>query len=116
MFISSSEAVKKIIGTLEVILHKLPQGYVDLTLPNTKEKIQLAESVTDWMNVHGLRDIRCVITWKSSALRICVPVLDTGHVPFEDVPVDDIEACFRAIKELSDLTGMIRTMQDLAQE
>ena len=88
------------------ILHKVSDGVVDLTFPRGAERIEVMELVAQWLNVHGMPNVKALKTSKAAALRISVPVLDQ-HKPFEDANQDDVKACFDAVQQLSDLALML---------
>lgn len=47
-------------------------------------------------------NVQALQTGKAAALRIKVPVLDQ-HKPFEEANMNDVETCFKAVQELSNL-------------
>ena len=55
-----------------------------------------------WLNAHGMPNVQALQTGKAAALRIKVPVLDQ-HKPFEEANMNDVETCFKAVQELSNL-------------
>ncbi len=88
------------------ILHKVSDGVVDLTFPKGAENLATMELVAQWLNAHGMENVKALATGKAAALRISVPVLDQ-HKPFEDANQDDVRACFDAIQQLSNLALML---------
>lgn len=86
------------------IYHKMQEGYVDLTFPNAAEYLDSANMIAKWMRIHGV-SVSAVQTGKAAALRIEVPSLKVKE-PFEETPEADIEKCFEAITELTDLTDV----------
>ena len=54
---------------------------------------------------YGMPNVHAVITGGSSALRINVPSLDYNR-PFEEVDPHDLDICFEAIKELTDVANV----------
>lgn len=87
------------------IFHKVSDGVVDLTFPNGAKNIVTMDYIAQWLNVHGMPNVKAQKTGKA-ALRISVPVLDQ-HKPFEDASQEDVKACFDAVQQLSDLALML---------
>ena len=88
------------------ILHKVSDGFVDLTFPRGAERIEVMELIAQWLNSHGMPNVKAQKTSKAAAVRISVPVLDQ-HKPFEDASQEDVKACFDAVQQLSDLALML---------
>ena len=88
------------------IFHKVSDGVVDLTFPRGAERLATMELVAQWLNKHGMQNVKALETGKAAALRISVPILDQ-HNPFEDANPDDVKTCFDAIQQLSDLALML---------
>ena len=88
------------------INHKIQEGFVDLTFLKASEKIDRVKILTDWMRQHKFSDVSVVKTKKSAMIRIHVPKLNIMK-GFEFVDQDDLDQCFDAIKELTDLASVI---------
>ena len=88
------------------IFHKVSDGVVDMTFPNGAKNIVTMDYIAQWLNVHGMPNVKAQKTGKAAALRISVPVLDQ-HKPFEDASQEDVKACFDAVQQLSDLALML---------
>lgn len=88
------------------IYHKVSDGVVDLTFPNGANDVSTLKLAAIWLNAHGVPNIQALQTGKAAALRIKVPVLDQ-HKPFEEADMDDVEACFKAVQELSNLATAV---------
>ena len=88
------------------IYHKVSDGVVDLTFPNGAENVSTLKLAAIWLNAHGIPNVQAIQTGKAAALRIKVPVLDQ-HKPFEEADINDVEMCFIAIQELSNLATAI---------
>lgn len=88
------------------IYHKVSDGVVDLTFPNGANDVSTLKLAAIWLNAHGVPNIQALQTGKAAALRIKVPVLDQ-HKPFEEADMDDVEECFKAVQELSNLATAV---------
>ncbi len=86
------------------ILHKMQEGYVDLTIPNVGNQMPILNVVASYARKHGISAIQAVQTGKSGTLRIEVPQLRVKE-PFEDTPETDLYACFDAITALSEIAA-----------
>lgn len=84
------------------IYHKVSDGVVDLTFPNGANDVSTLKLAAIWLNAHGMPNVQALQTGKAAALRIKVPVLDQ-HKPFEEANMNDVETCFKAVQELSNL-------------
>ena len=84
------------------IYHKVSDGVVDLTFPNGAENVSTLKLAAIWLNAHGMPNVQALQTGNAAALRIRVPVLDQ-HKPFEEADINDVETCFKAVRDLSDL-------------
>lgn len=93
------------IGTLfsdAYIYHKIPQGYVDLTIPNRADMADKTKHMAKWLRDMTDKNITSEVTGKAVAFRIAVPVLDMEK-PFGYAPMEDIKECSEAIKTLVEL-------------
>ena len=88
------------------IYHKVSDGVVDLTFPNGANDVSTLKLAAIWLNAHGMPNVQALQTGKAAALRIKVPVLDQRK-PFEEADMDDVEACFKAVQELSSLATAV---------
>jgi len=85
---------------VEVFLyHKIEEGKVDLTFNGCASHLSELEQIAEWLRVHGITDVRAVVTGKAGALRISVPQLKM-NIPFEENDENDIRKCFDAVCEL----------------
>lgn len=89
------------------ILHKMQEGYVDLTLPNCAENLNVVQRIAEWLSSHGMKNICACATGKAASLRITVPKLSMKD-DFDNVPQETIVECFEAVNELTKLTGMLK--------
>ncbi|MBP3272468.1 MAG: hypothetical protein J6M17_09635 [Ruminococcus sp.] len=87
------------------IYHKMQEGYVDLTFPNSVGILDTTNIIAGWLRRHGMKNVAAVRTGKSSALRIEVPQLKVKE-PFEQTAENDIAECFEAIAVLSELADI----------
>ena len=87
------------------IYHKMQEGFVDLTFPNSGEFLDTTNTNAKWLRGHNIENVIAVQTGKASALRIEVPPLNVKE-PFEKTPESDIVKCFEAIAALSELTDV----------
>ena len=90
------------------INHKIQEGYVDLTFPRASNKLDRAKFIAEWARKHKIPDITVVPTKKSAMIRIHVPKLSIMK-GFESVDKDELNQCFDAIKELTDLASIFAT-------
>ncbi len=99
------------IGTIfgeAYIYHKIPQGFVDLTIPSRADMIEKAKGMASWLRDNTNQRITAEITGKSCAFRIEVPILDINR-PFSESVQDDIKKCCDAIRML---VGVANFMED----
>lgn len=88
------------------ILHKIPQGYVDLTIPNRADMLDKIYYVAEWIrNNTGLK-VTSEVTGKAAALRINVPILDM-QIPFSDIKEEYIVNCCEAITSLMNIANFM---------
>lgn len=87
------------------IYHKMQEGYVDLTFPNSAELLDITNTIAKWLRSHNMQNVIAVQTGKASALRIEVPQLKVKE-PFENTTESDLTKCFKAITALSELTDV----------
>ena len=83
----------------------MQDGFVDLTFPNASGHLDTANIIAKWLRVHGMKNVIALQTGKSAALRIEVPPLKVTE-PFEQTCEADIEECFQAIANLSELSDI----------
>ena len=95
------------------LLHKITEGYVDLTFNKASTEIGKLEKVAEWLRKHDVLDVNAVITGKAGSLRIKDPKLDMLR-SFEEADEYDIDACFKTIAELVDVANVIGTASDIA--
>ena len=94
------------------ILHKTFEGYVDLTISNTADKLDEFTIAEKWLRDSGHNKITVVQTGKSAAFRINVPSI-TMKEPFETWNTHDLNECFEAIQELTDLANMFSVINKI---
>ena len=98
-----------------VLVHKMPNGCVDLTFDKSREKLPILENICEWLNAHGLPELCAQPAGKSTVLRINVPKLyyRTG---FDKIPKEDIDKCFEAIVKLTDVAKFLKNIQAFLDE
>lgn len=94
------------------ILHKIPQGYVDLTIRCSKDQYETVVALAEILDKYSEYSISPVDFGKSAGLRILVPALKMQE-DFEGVPAEDIKKCFDAISELAQLSDLLETARKL---
>ena len=94
-----------------VLVHKMPNGCVDLTFDKSKEKLPILENICGWFNAHALPELCAQPAGKSTVLRINVPKLYYRN-GFDKIPKEDIDKCFEAIVKLVDVTKFLKNIQD----
>lgn len=87
------------------IYHKMQEGYVDLTFPNSAEHLDTTKAIAAWLRSHNIPNVIAVRTGKASALRIEVPSLKVKE-PFEQTTESDLAKCFEAIATLSEMADV----------
>lgn len=95
------------------IYHKRQEGYVDLTFPNTAEKMDVLQTLASWLRSHGVPNVVVAQTARSAALRIEVPKIPMEAV-FEEMDQSDIKKCFDAIQTLSDFANMVEDARSIS--
>lgn len=92
-----------------VLVHKMPNGCVDLTFEGKRERLNIMESIAEWLNRHGFQDVCVQTAGKSTVLRIYVPSL-RYRVGFDNIPADDIDKCFDSLVKLADIARLMRNV------
>ena len=87
------------------ILHKTDRNCVDLTISGAAGKLDELAIVLKWLHDSGRTNLILERTGKSAAFRIETPDIKM-YRPFETWNLADLDVCFEAIQELSDLAGM----------
>lgn len=95
------------------IYHKVFEGRVDLTFPDAGKKNAEMEILANWLQVHGITNVRAEVTGKAGALTIYVPSLNTA-IPFENNNENDIRNCFDAIKVLTDAANIFALANEVS--
>ncbi|MCR5176861.1 MAG: PD-(D/E)XK nuclease family protein [Anaerovibrio sp.] len=97
------------------LIHKMPNGYVDLVFARSKENIAKLEYICEWLNSHGMPGISAHPTGKSTVLRINVPALhyETG---FTNVPKENIDNCFHAISKMVEIAKLLNSIQSFLEK
>lgn len=93
------------LGTV-YINHKIQEGHVDLTFLRAADKSDRAKFIADWGRNHKIPGITVVMTKKSAMIRIHVPKLSIMK-GFESIDKDELNQCFDAVTELTDLASLI---------
>ena len=93
--------------------HKIQEGHVDLTFPKAADKLDRAKVIADWARLHKIPVATVVKTKTAVMFRMHVPKLDMLK-GFEHVDKDELDQCFEAIKELTDLTSIIEIGSSIA--
>lgn len=87
------------------IYHKMQEGYVDLTFPNTAEYMETMQRIALWLRENGNEQVIAVKTGKSCALRIECPKLKVKD-NFSETSDADLKCCFDAINRLSGIASV----------
>ncbi len=88
------------------IIHKAPQGYVDLTFSGMADKKDVLKRLLPWLNREGAAQMKVCVTGKSAALRIEVPEIHMEQ-EFEDWDMNELKQCFDAILQLTQIAEQI---------
>lgn len=96
------------------IHHKMPDGTVDLTFPKAADKIEDLRRVADWARYHGIPDATVAKRAKAASIRIKVPPFEMRS-DFDDVSRKDLDKCFDAIQQLTDLANIIALSHSIAE-
>lgn len=94
----------------ESIHHKMQEGFVDLNISGHEIDIEYLQSLAMWLNGHGFSNVKAVKFGKTMALRVVVPKLKMKE-PFEKTRDTDLNKCFNAICEFSDLVGIMKIIK-----
>lgn len=94
------------------IHHKIPQGYVDLTIKIAENQFEFITMIAAWAEKHSKFKIIPVDFEKSAGLRISVPALNMQQ-PFETIDSEDIQTCFDAIQELTELANILAITRNM---
>lgn len=94
------------------ILHKTDKDCVDLTIAGAADRMGELALVLKWLHDAGHERIFLEKTGKSASFRIQTPPIKMS-VPFEMWKIGDLEACFEAIQELTDIAAMLRVIDDV---
>ena len=92
--------------------HKIQEGFVDLTIPGAADKYDRVQIIADWARKHKIHISDTRKTKKSSIIRIHVPKLEIEK-GFESVVTDELNQCFDAVKEFTDLANIINMANSL---
>ena len=84
------------------ILHKTNFNCVDLTINGRADRMSELQVIEKWLHDSGHTDMTLVRTGKSAAFRIITPDIKMDR-PFETWKTGDLNRCFEAVQELSDL-------------
>ena len=99
-------------GNNVYIHHKILDGTVDLTFNKAAARYEDIRRIAEWAKYHGIPDAVPQKRGKAASIRINVPKIDMKS-SFDDVRKDDLERCFEAIKQLSELATIIETASTL---
>lgn len=95
------------------ITHKIQEGIVDLTFPRAADKSNQAKMIAEWLRKHVLADVTMAKTKISVMFRVSVPKFDMSK-GFEEADQEDLEKCFRVIKELAEFANIVETANEIA--
>lgn len=95
------------------LFHKMQEGFVDLTFPNSTDKLSILENVALKLRSFGMDSISAEKTGKALALRISVPKLDMQN-NFEETAESNLIKCFDAIQRLTDLANVFEDARKVA--
>lgn len=99
-------------GNNVYIHHKIMDGTVDLTFNKAAKRYEDVRRIAEWAKYHGIPDAIPQKRGKASSIRIKVPPLDMRS-DFEDVSKADLEKCFEAIRQLTELATIIEIASSL---
>lgn len=89
------------------ILHKADRGFMDLTFSGAEEKkSSLFELMESKIHQLGFKEVKCFATGKSMSYRIVVPIIDFDKT-FDECDKEDLNMCFEAAKQLTELARVI---------
>jgi len=89
------------------ILHKAERGFMDLTFSGAEEKkASIFELMESKIHQLGFENVKCFATGKSMSYRINVPIIDFDK-PFDECNKADLNICFEAAKQLTELAKII---------
>lgn len=94
------------------ILHKTDRDCVDLTISGAADKMAELAVILKWLHDGGHDRITLEKTGKSAAFRIKTPPIKMGK-PFDTWKMGDLDACFEAIQELTDLAAMFAVINNV---
>ena len=94
------------------ILHKTNFNCVDLTINGAADRVVELQIIEKWLHEGGHTSIVLVKTGKSAAFRINTPEIKMS-IPFEAWKIGDLNGCFDAIQELSDLASMFAVIDNV---
>ena len=94
------------------IFHKLQEGFVDLTFPNSASKLSLLQTIALKLRELGISSVTAEQTGKASALRIRVPKIDY-QIEFEKTDEIILTNCFDAIQKLNDLANIFEDVNEI---
>lgn len=95
------------------LFHKIQEGFVDLTFPNSADKFSLMQTIAAKLRDLGMDAVYAEQTGKALALRIRVPKLNM-QIPFEQAAESNIIKCFEAVQQLSDLANVFEDAREIA--
>lgn len=96
------------------IHHKIPQGYVDLTLKKAADKIDDVRILASWLNAHGYANVKGAVITNSASLRIIVPKLNMQNA-FESVSENELKQCFEALKTLTEIASKLENIRKICE-
>ena len=97
---------------ISYITHKTNFNCVDLTFNGAADKMAELEVIEKWLHDGGHTDIILVKTGKSASFRIMTPEIKMAR-PFETWKMGDLNRCFEAMQELSDLATMFAVINKI---
>jgi len=93
----------------------MPDGTVDLTFSNAADRLEDLRRVAEWAKYHGIPDATVAKRAKAASIRIKVPPFDM-RTSFENVEKKDLDKCFDAIQQLTDLANIIDLICSIADK
>lgn len=92
------------------LVHKMPNGCVDLTFYGSRNKLDALQIICEWFNEHGLPELCAQPAEKAAVLRINVPELHYRK-GFEGIPKNDLDECFMAVNKLVEVARFLKNVQ-----
>lgn len=94
------------------LLHKMQEGYVDLTFSGGAEKYTTYQMLLATLKNCGIQGITVERTGKAASFRIEVPELNMEG-KFEETSIQELNECFEAIKRLCAIADIFAEVRSL---